>query len=225
MPSISVRRFTNGLTWTLNYSTRSRTLALSFTQTDRSRQRHRRSPTSTRHFTSHAFRYAQPAAAPSSRTVGSNSRTSAGSPSSSGHEPPPPTTRAEKAKVPSEPIREYKTGLSDAPPDSAAGSEAIDWTRSFQGLSTEAFSKEAGEVLMQKLDQNDIEVKPDGILYLPEIKYRRILNKAFGPGGWGLAPRGETIVTARSVTREYALLAHGRYVPIWAELLRVHGSS
>lgn len=53
-------------------------------------------------------------------------------------------------------------------------------------------------------------MKPDGILYLPEIKYRRILNKAFGPGGWGLAPRGETIVTAKSVTREYALVAKGR---------------
>jgi fructose-1,6-bisphosphatase/inositol monophosphatase family enzyme len=57
-----------------------------------------------------------------------------------------------------------------------------------------------------------VEVKPDGIIYLPEIKYRRILNKAFGPGGWGLAPRGETIVTSKSVTREYALVAHGRYV-------------
>jgi len=49
-------------------------------------------------------------------------------------------------------------------------------------------------------------------LYLPEIKYRRILNRAFGPGGWGLAPRGETIVTAKCVTREYALVANGRYV-------------
>ena len=55
-------------------------------------------------------------------------------------------------------------------------------------------------------------MKPDGILYLPEIKYRRILNRAFGPGGWGMAPRGETIVTAKAVTREYALVALGRYV-------------
>jgi hypothetical protein len=39
------------------------------------------------------------------------------------------------------------------------------------------------------------------------------LNKAFGPGAWGLAPRGESIVTAKSVTREYALVVLGRYVP------------
>ena len=86
----------------------------------------------------------------------------------------------------------------------------VDWTRSFQGLSVQPFSKEAADILLAPLDPEDIEIKPDGIIYLPEIKYRRILNKAFGPGGWGLAPRGETIVTEKSVTREYALVAHGR---------------
>ena len=65
---------------------------------------------------------------------------------------------------------------------------------------------------MAPVGLDDIEVKPDGIVYLPEIKYRRILNKAFGPGAWGLAPRGETIVTAKAVTREYALVALGRFV-------------
>ena len=47
-------------------------------------------------------------------------------------------------------------------------------------------------------------------IYLPEIKYRRILNEAFGPGGWGLAPRGELVVGEKVVTREYALIVHGR---------------
>ena len=64
------------------------------------------------------------------------------------------------------------------------------------------------------MDPADVEIKPDGIIYLPEIKYRRILNRAFGPGGWGLAPRGETIVTAKAVTREYALVALGRLVSV-----------
>ena len=50
----------------------------------------------------------------------------------------------------------------------------------------------------------------DGLIYLPEIKYRRILNKAFGPGGWGLAPRSETNVSSRVVSREYALVCLGR---------------
>lgn len=90
------------------------------------------------------------------------------------------------------------------------GDRQVDWTRSFHGLSTEAFSPEAAKALLAPLHLDEIEVKPDGIIYLPEIKYRRILNQAFGPGGWGLAPRGETIVTAKAVTREYALVALGR---------------
>jgi hypothetical protein len=93
------------------------------------------------------------------------------------------------------------------------GSRQVDWTRSFHGLSAEPFSKEIADILTQPVSEEDVEVKPDGIIYLPEIKYRRILNRAFGPGGWGLAPRGETIVTSKRVTREYALVVHGRQVP------------
>lgn len=92
------------------------------------------------------------------------------------------------------------------------GARQVDWTRSFHGLSSEAFSPEATEILLAAIAPEDIEIKPDGIVYLPEIKYRRILNQAFGPGAWGLAPRGETIITPTAVTREYALVALGRSV-------------
>lgn len=70
------------------------------------------------------------------------------------------------------------------------------------------------DILLAETSPDEVEIKPDGILYLPEIKYRRILNKAFGPGGWGLVPRSESIVTAKTVTREYALVCNGRYVPL-----------
>ncbi|KAK3384663.1 mitochondrial genome maintenance MGM101-domain-containing protein [Lasiosphaeria ovina] len=92
------------------------------------------------------------------------------------------------------------------------GEATVDWSSSFYGLSVEPFSPEAAEILMQPIELDDVEMKPDGIMYLPEIKYRRILNKAFGPGGWGLAPRSELAVGERIVTREYALIVHGRYV-------------
>jgi hypothetical protein len=110
------------------------------------------------------------------------------------------------------PINDMTTGLADEPLILDEGARQVDWTRSYHGLSAEPFSKEAADALMGPIPFDDVEVKPDGIIYLPEIKYRRILNKAFGPGGWGLAPRGETIVTGKSITREYALVAHGRYV-------------
>lgn len=104
------------------------------------------------------------------------------------------------------------SGLNDQNVILDEGARQVDWTRSFHGLSSEAFSPEAAKALLAPIEPDEIEVKPDGIIYLPEIKYRRILNQAFGPGGWGLAPRGETIVTAKAVTREYALVALGRYV-------------
>ncbi|MCJ1243305.1 hypothetical protein MMC30_000502 [Trapelia coarctata] len=116
--------------------------------------------------------------------------------------PPSPTTQS------------LQEGLDDLPAVLDETTTQVDWAHSFHGLSTEPFSKEAAEVLLQPITPQDIEVKPDGIIYLPEIKYRRILNKAFGPGGWGLAPRGETIVTAKAVTREYALVALGRLVSV-----------
>ncbi|KAG9005624.1 hypothetical protein FRB90_010264 [Tulasnella sp. 427] len=89
-----------------------------------------------------------------------------------------------------------------------------DWSKSFHGLSTEPFSPEIAEILQAPIDPMDIEMKPDGLIYLPEIKYRRVLNKAFGPGGWGLAPRSETNVSPKIVSREYGLVCLGRLVAI-----------
>lgn len=86
----------------------------------------------------------------------------------------------------------------------------IDWSSSFHGLGTADFGPDVAQMLQAPLEADDIEVKPDGILYLPEIKYRRVLNAAFGPGGWGLAPRGDLHVQDRLVYRDYALIAHGR---------------
>jgi hypothetical protein len=47
---------------------------------------------------------------------------------------------------------------------------------------------------------------------MPEIRYRKRLNEAFGPGGWGMAPRGESHITDRQVSREWGLVCLGRYV-------------
>ncbi|XRM48687.1 hypothetical protein ABZX51_011602 [Aspergillus tubingensis] len=105
--------------------------------------------------------------------------------------------------------------LLDHPPSPANPTEdRIDWTRSFHGLSATPFPKECADILLAPTDPEEVEIKPDGILYLPEIKYRRILNKAFGPGGWGLVPRSESIVTPKMVTREYALVCNGRLVSV-----------
>ncbi|KAG6812940.1 hypothetical protein H0H92_015260 [Tricholoma furcatifolium] len=122
---------------------------------------------------------------------------------------------------------DFKISSSDAPAPNKNGSEgsangngleyidtATDWSKSYYGLAAQPFSKEVSEILMAPIDSLDVEMKPDGLIYLPEIKYRRVLNKAFGPGGWGLAPRGETNVGPKVVSREYALICQGRLVAI-----------
>lgn len=137
-----------------------------------------------------------------------NNNTRAPTPQSSPSQPPRTTET-----TPNRPTTDNisKSGLSDKPLElESAPEEKIDWTRSFHGLSAEPFPKEAADILLAEMDPEEIEIKPDGIVYLPEIKYRRILNRAFGPGGWGLVPRGESIVTPKTVTREYALVCHGR---------------
>ncbi|CUM67989.1 uncharacterized protein PRCAT00005703001 [Priceomyces carsonii] len=93
-------------------------------------------------------------------------------------------------------------------------SDRINWSDSFHGLGSAPFPKEVANILLSPIAKDDIEIKPDGLLYLPEIKYRRILNKAFGPGGWGLAPRTETKITPKQISREYALICHGRLVSV-----------
>ncbi|KAJ3854932.1 mitochondrial genome maintenance protein [Lentinula lateritia] len=112
---------------------------------------------------------------------------------------------------------EFKVA-SEVPPPSGIADQMndgkTDWSKSYHGLSEQAFAKEVAEVLMAPVEPLDVEIKPDGLIYLPEIKYRRILNKAFGPGGWGLAPRTETNVGPKVVSREYALVCQGRLVAI-----------
>ncbi|KAI8804840.1 mitochondrial genome maintenance protein MGM101, mitochondrial precursor [Cladochytrium replicatum] len=87
-----------------------------------------------------------------------------------------------------------------------------DAATSFEGISAQPFPKEALDILNAPINPDDVEIKPDGMLYLPEIKYRRILNRAFGPGGWGVVPRGPHMITNRNVSREYALFCLGRFV-------------
>ncbi|KAJ3311844.1 hypothetical protein HDV04_003584 [Boothiomyces sp. JEL0838] len=82
----------------------------------------------------------------------------------------------------------------------------------YTGVSQEGFSPEILSILNAPIKEEDIEVTPDGHLYLPGIKYRRILNQSFGPGGWALVPRGPHTTINKTLSREYALYAHGRFI-------------
>ncbi|OMJ22343.1 Mitochondrial genome maintenance protein [Smittium culicis] len=98
-------------------------------------------------------------------------------------------------------------------PESGTGH---DWKvdSQYYGVSATPFDDKIVNVLLAPIEPADVEIKPDGLLYLPEIKYRRILNRAFGPGGWGLVPRGGYSTNSTVLSREYALICLGRFVSV-----------
>jgi hypothetical protein len=88
----------------------------------------------------------------------------------------------------------------------------------FWKISSKAFDEKQANVLSEPLASTDIEIKPDGIIYLPEIRYRRILNRAFGPGGWGLMPRGNYVIEKGFICQQFALFCNGQFVSqAWGE--------
>lgn len=82
----------------------------------------------------------------------------------------------------------------------------------YQGAAEKAFPNEVTEILQAPLAAEDVEIKPDGAVYLPENRYRKILGKAFGPGGWCLMPRGAHSLANGVLSREYALFCEGRFI-------------
>ncbi|KAF4993670.1 hypothetical protein FGRMN_6388 [Fusarium graminum] len=129
--------------------------------------------------------------------------------------PPKPAAASSKSTGlanPHQAVSVSKSTLSESSEIDPEKTHDINWERSWYGLGTKPVTMEQNEVLSRPVDPEDVEVKPDGIVYLPEVKYRRRLNEAFGPMGWGMVHRGEVVVGNNIVTREYALIVNGRIV-------------
>lgn len=82
----------------------------------------------------------------------------------------------------------------------------------FAGMATEPFPDSVTSVLLAPVDSDAIEIKPDGIVYLPGVHVRNRLNAAFKPGAWALAPRGPGKLEGNTVMYHGALFALGRFV-------------
>lgn len=77
----------------------------------------------------------------------------------------------------------------------------------FGGIAAAAFDAKAIAALSAPVDPNDVEIRPDGIVYLPGVFYRDRLNTAFGPGAWAIAPRGP--IRTRSSGGGELVIYHG----------------
>ncbi len=83
----------------------------------------------------------------------------------------------------------------------------------YAGIASGPFPEQAIDILLQEIPEDDVEIRPDGLIYLPEIKYRRILNRAFGPGAWSVLPK-EITISDEGTMLYYrgALFVYGRFV-------------
>ena len=81
----------------------------------------------------------------------------------------------------------------------------------FYGISMLNISQEVSDKLMSPVKEEDIEIKPTGQIYLCHIRYRKMLNDAFGMGNWALRPLAGFVKTGDTVCREYALYVKGMY--------------
>jgi hypothetical protein len=146
------------------------------------------------------------------RKTGTTSSTTTASDSSSDVPSVPSQTSTKVPNLPFPSTRDNMLANTSESIGDLFNDPSASWRHSFYGLSVKPFPEEIAKILLAPIPAEDIEIKPDGMLYLPEIKYRRILNRAFGPGGWGLVPRSEHSVSPRTISREYALVCHGRFV-------------
>jgi hypothetical protein len=82
----------------------------------------------------------------------------------------------------------------------------------YPGASTQRFTDKQKEILEQEIGADELDILPTGEVYASQVRYRRILNDAFGPGGWALLPQGPFQQEGNTLCREYALFAEGRFV-------------
>lgn len=82
----------------------------------------------------------------------------------------------------------------------------------YDGISQLTLGEATVKILQQPIPVEDLDVLPTGEVYASQVRYRRILNAAFGPGGWGLRPRGGWLRQDNMLCREYALFVAGHYV-------------
>lgn len=82
----------------------------------------------------------------------------------------------------------------------------------YVGIAAQPVSRDAAAILRAPIPDEDLDVLPTGEVYPPQVLLRRRLLDAFGPGGWGLMPRGPVQIRGNILCREYALYGHGRFL-------------
>lgn len=82
----------------------------------------------------------------------------------------------------------------------------------FRGYASKRLTPEQEVIINAPVDPTQVEIRPDGRVYLPWTVYAHRLNKAFGPAGWAMLPLSKPEVVENQALVHYALVAEGRYI-------------
>lgn len=81
----------------------------------------------------------------------------------------------------------------------------------FEGIAAIPFTDAQRAVLSEPVIEDEVEIRYDGIPFLPGVWYRRQLTRALGQGNWAIAPRGPSRTMGNAKTYYGALYVLGRY--------------
>lgn len=88
--------------------------------------------------------------------------------------------------------------------------EAQSGIMNFQGIAQSPFDKDTQKKL-SKFDDSLVRIRPDGLLYYPQVQIRKILNDAFGQGAWAIR-RLNAFAKDNKIMFDGELWVLGRYV-------------
>jgi hypothetical protein len=85
---------------------------------------------------------------------------------------------------------------------------ALDWTTAGRS----PFTAEQDGKLRAPTNPQELQIKPTGEIYLPQIHFRRRLCEAFGAGGWALVPLSTADLIDGVMCMHYALVINGQVI-------------
>lgn len=92
----------------------------------------------------------------------------------------------------------------------------------WRGLGSSPLHPDIQKILLAPIDESKIKIRPDGLIYIPGVFWRRRLIEAFGVGGWGIF---QWSITTAAIPDEDGNVASGRTLLYYDGSLIAHGSA
>lgn len=98
------------------------------------------------------------------------------------------------------------------PKGASSAIATVNYTIDFSKIGTIELDERAAAVLDEPLDPEEVQIRPDGLVYLPWTFYAKRLNRAFGRLSWGLVPNG--LPMSKDVGYDNVLVAWGFWLVV-----------